>query len=111
MLPAICSGQYQQFKKGILVNQRQGHGRVKARSNRRATVAQIAEKIHAGSDRKVSEAQFVAYEAAYLQTKHDCTTECVLLLPVKHRQAGGGSMFYGEIFQQGNAPCHKTKMV
>ena len=36
-------------------------------SNRRATVAQIAEKAHAGSERKASEhsaLQFVAYGAA-----------------------------------------------
>ena len=62
------------------MNQRQGHGRPRltdargerrlarvVRSNRRATVAQIAQEVNAGSDRKVSEYtvhQFVAYGAA-----------------------------------------------
>ncbi|ROK23398.1 hypothetical protein DPX16_16442, partial [Anabarilius grahami] len=51
-----------------VVNRRQGHGRPRltdargerrlarvVRSNRRATVAQIAQEVNAGSDRKVSE--------------------------------------------------------
>ncbi|KAK3531747.1 hypothetical protein QTP70_027293, partial [Hemibagrus guttatus] len=55
-------------KEGTVVNRRQGHGRSRlidargerrlarvVRSNRRATVAQIAEEVNAGSDRKVSE--------------------------------------------------------
>ncbi|ROL52927.1 hypothetical protein DPX16_8490 [Anabarilius grahami] len=62
------------------VNRRQGHGRPRlidacgerrlarvVRSNRRATVAQIAPEVNAGSDRKVSEYtehQFVEYGAA-----------------------------------------------
>ncbi|KAK3544763.1 hypothetical protein QTP86_026782, partial [Hemibagrus guttatus] len=60
---------YQKWsKEGTVVNQRQGHGRPRLtdargerrlarviRSNRRATVAQIAEEVNAGSDRKVSE--------------------------------------------------------
>ncbi|KAK3536469.1 hypothetical protein QTP86_013796, partial [Hemibagrus guttatus] len=60
---------YQKWsKEGTVVNQRQGHGRPRLidargelrlarviRSNRRATVAQIAEELNAGSDRKVSE--------------------------------------------------------
>ena len=61
-------------------NRRQGHGRPRlidargerklarmVRSNRRATVAQIAQEVNAGSDRKVSEysaLQFVVYGAA-----------------------------------------------
>uniref|UniRef100_A0A8P4K6M0 Transposable element Tc1 transposase n=1 Tax=Dicentrarchus labrax TaxID=13489 RepID=A0A8P4K6M0_DICLA len=62
-------GIYQMWsKEGKAVNRRQGHGRPRlidahgerrlacvVRSNRRATVAQIAEKVNAGSDRKVSE--------------------------------------------------------
>ncbi|KAK3541582.1 hypothetical protein QTP86_032828 [Hemibagrus guttatus] len=60
---------YQKWsKEGTVVNQRQGHGRPRLidvrgerrlarviRSNRRATVVQIAEEVNAGSDRKVSE--------------------------------------------------------
>ncbi|KAK3549271.1 hypothetical protein QTP70_034482 [Hemibagrus guttatus] len=60
---------YQKWaKEGTVVNQRQGHGRLSLtdergerrlarviRSNRRATVVQIAEEVNAGSDRKVSE--------------------------------------------------------
>ncbi|KAE8297395.1 Transposable element Tcb1 transposase Transposable element Barney transposase [Larimichthys crocea] len=60
---------YQQWsKEGTAVNRRQGHGRPRlidargerklarvVQSNRQATVAQIAEKVNAGSDRKVSE--------------------------------------------------------
>ncbi|KAK3527356.1 hypothetical protein QTP86_021934, partial [Hemibagrus guttatus] len=60
---------YQKWsKEGTVVNRRQGHGRTRLidvrgeqrltrviRSNRRATVAQIAEEVNAGSDRKVSE--------------------------------------------------------
>ncbi|KAK3514127.1 hypothetical protein QTP70_005127 [Hemibagrus guttatus] len=57
---------YQKWsKEGTVVNRRQGHGRPRLidargdgrlarviRSNRRATVAQIAEEVNAGSDRK-----------------------------------------------------------
>ncbi|ROL51811.1 hypothetical protein DPX16_19330 [Anabarilius grahami] len=57
---------YQKWsKEGTVVNQRQGHGRPRlidsrverrlahvVRSNRRATVAQIAQEVNAGSDRK-----------------------------------------------------------
>uniref|UniRef100_A0A8P4G4M8 Transposable element Tcb1 transposase n=1 Tax=Dicentrarchus labrax TaxID=13489 RepID=A0A8P4G4M8_DICLA len=60
---------YQKWsKEGKVVNRRQGQGRPRlidargerrlarvVQSNRRATVAQIAEKVNAGSDRKVSE--------------------------------------------------------
>ncbi|KAK3527517.1 hypothetical protein QTP86_024291 [Hemibagrus guttatus] len=60
---------YQKWsKEGTVVNRRQGHGRPRLidargerrlarviRSNRRATVTQIAEEVNAGSDRKVSE--------------------------------------------------------
>ncbi|ROL46976.1 hypothetical protein DPX16_20628 [Anabarilius grahami] len=60
---------YQKWsKEGTVVNWRQGHGRPwlidargerrlarVVRSNRRATVAQIAQEVNAGSDRKVSE--------------------------------------------------------
>ncbi|ROL49569.1 hypothetical protein DPX16_15895 [Anabarilius grahami] len=60
---------YQKWsKEGTVVNRRQGHGRPRlidargerrlvrvVRSNRRATVAQIAQEVNAGSDRKVSE--------------------------------------------------------
>ncbi|ROL41713.1 hypothetical protein DPX16_9304 [Anabarilius grahami] len=60
---------YQKWsKEGTVVNRRQGHGRPRlidargerrlarvVRSNRRATVAQTAQEVNAGSDRKVSE--------------------------------------------------------
>ncbi|ROL55513.1 hypothetical protein DPX16_8361 [Anabarilius grahami] len=53
---------YQKWsKEGTVVNWRQGHGRTRLsegwpiRSNRRATGAQIAPEVNAGSDRKVSE--------------------------------------------------------
>ncbi|ROL53358.1 hypothetical protein DPX16_20468 [Anabarilius grahami] len=60
---------YQKWsKEGTVVNRRQGHGRPRlidargerrlvrvVRSNRRATVAQIAQEVNAGSDRMVSE--------------------------------------------------------
>ncbi|KAK3530727.1 hypothetical protein QTP86_034625, partial [Hemibagrus guttatus] len=60
---------YQKWsKERTVVNRRQGHGRPRlidahverrlarvVRSNRRATVAQIAEEVNSGSDRKVSE--------------------------------------------------------
>ncbi|ROL43997.1 hypothetical protein DPX16_10281 [Anabarilius grahami] len=65
---------YQKWsKEGIVVNRRQGHGQPRltdARgetSYRRATLAQTAQEVNAGSDRKVSEysaSQFVAYGAA-----------------------------------------------
>ncbi|KAK3518482.1 hypothetical protein QTP70_001415 [Hemibagrus guttatus] len=68
-LVSVCSGQYLSngIKEGTVVNRRQGHGRPRLidargerrlgrviRSNRRATVAQIAEEVNAGSDRKGS---------------------------------------------------------
>ncbi|ROL53338.1 hypothetical protein DPX16_20448 [Anabarilius grahami] len=56
------------LKEGTVVNRQQGHGRPRltdargerrlarvVRSNRRATVAQVAQEVNAGSDRKVSE--------------------------------------------------------
>ncbi|ROL52456.1 hypothetical protein DPX16_6140 [Anabarilius grahami] len=60
---------YQKWsKEGAVVNRQQGHGRPRVidacgkrrldralRSNRRATVAQTAQEVNAGSDRKVSE--------------------------------------------------------
>ncbi|ROL53281.1 hypothetical protein DPX16_20920 [Anabarilius grahami] len=60
---------YQKWsKEGTVVNRRQGYGRPRlidargerrlalvVRSNRRALVAQIAQEVNAGSDRKVSE--------------------------------------------------------
>lgn len=65
---AVVSTYQKWSKEGKAVNRRQGHGRPRlidargeqklarvVRSNRRATVAQIAEKVNAGSDRKVSE--------------------------------------------------------
>lgn len=54
---SFCSNQYLSKE----VNHRQGHGMPKltdahvVQSNRRSTVAQIAEKVYAGSDRKMSE--------------------------------------------------------
>ncbi|KAK3528007.1 hypothetical protein QTP86_013117 [Hemibagrus guttatus] len=69
---------YQKWsKEGTVVNRQQGHGRSGLigerrlarviRSNRRATVAQIAEELNTGSDRKVSE-----------YTVHDSTPLTVL---------------------------------
>ncbi|MBN3306880.1 MYH16 protein, partial [Amia calva] len=65
---AVVSTYQKWSKEGKAVNRRQGHGRPRltdargerrlacvVRSNRRATVAQIAEKVNAGSDRKMSE--------------------------------------------------------
>ncbi|KAI1887120.1 hypothetical protein AGOR_G00202860 [Albula goreensis] len=65
---AVVSTYQKWYKEGKAVNRRQGHGRPRlidargerrlarvVRSNRRATVAQIAKKVNAGSDRKVSE--------------------------------------------------------
>ncbi|KAK3555069.1 hypothetical protein QTP86_007979 [Hemibagrus guttatus] len=64
-LSAVVSIYQKWSKEGTVVNRRQGHGRPRlidargerrlarvVRSNRRATVAQIAEKVNAGSDRK-----------------------------------------------------------
>lgn len=65
---AVVSTFQRWSKQGRLVNQRQGHGRPRlidecgerrlarlVHSNKKATVAQIAEEVNAGSDRKVSE--------------------------------------------------------
>ncbi|ROL54964.1 hypothetical protein DPX16_1836 [Anabarilius grahami] len=65
---AVVSIYQKCFKEGTVVNRRQGHGRTRliesrgerrlarvVRSNRRAPVAQIAQEVNAGSDRKVSE--------------------------------------------------------
>ncbi|KAK3574399.1 hypothetical protein QTP86_006621 [Hemibagrus guttatus] len=62
---AVVSIHQKWSKVGTVVNRRQGHGRPRLtdaqgerrlahvfRSNRRATVAQIAEEVNAGSDRK-----------------------------------------------------------
>ncbi|KAK3546987.1 hypothetical protein QTP86_007916 [Hemibagrus guttatus] len=64
---AVVSTYQKWSKEGTVVNRRQGHGRPRlidargerrlarvVRSKRRATVAQIAEEVNAGSDRKVS---------------------------------------------------------
>ncbi|KAK3570099.1 hypothetical protein QTP86_010970 [Hemibagrus guttatus] len=63
------------FFEGTVVNRRQGHGRPRLidaceerrlarviRSNRRATVAQIAEELNVGPDRKVSE--YTVYDSS-----------------------------------------------
>lgn len=65
---AVVSTFQRWSRQGRLVNRRQGHGRPRlidergerrlarlVQSNRRATVAQIAQEVNAGSDRKVSE--------------------------------------------------------
>ncbi|ROI15445.1 hypothetical protein DPX16_12997 [Anabarilius grahami] len=65
---AVVSMYQKWSREGTVVHQRQGHGRPRlidargerrlvrvVRSNRRATVAQIAPEVNAGSDRKVSE--------------------------------------------------------
>ncbi|KAK3533020.1 hypothetical protein QTP70_006231 [Hemibagrus guttatus] len=64
---AVVSVYQKWSKEGTVVNWRQGHGRPRLidtrgerrlarviRSNRRATVAQIAEDVNAGSDRKAT---------------------------------------------------------
>ncbi|KAK3505544.1 hypothetical protein QTP70_020619, partial [Hemibagrus guttatus] len=88
-------------KEGTVVKQQQGHGLPRlieeqrlarvVRSNRRATVAQIAEEVNAGSERK------------HLP-KH-CCRPCT---PFK-----GETLFPDGcgLFQQDNAPCHKAEMV
>ncbi|KAK3553370.1 hypothetical protein QTP70_003533 [Hemibagrus guttatus] len=71
-------------KEGTVVNQRQGHGRPRLacviQSNRRATVAQIAEEVNAGSDRKVSE-----------YTVHDSVGSAALITPVLRKQNPAGA--------------------
>ncbi|KAL0157260.1 hypothetical protein M9458_048506, partial [Cirrhinus mrigala] len=62
---AVVNVYQKRYKEGTVVNQRQGHGRSRVfgacgkqrlarvvRSNRRATVAQIAQEVNAGSDEK-----------------------------------------------------------
>jgi len=75
---------YQKWsKEGTVVNRRQGHGRPRlidargerrlarvVRSNRRATVAQIAQEVNAGSDRKVSE--YTVHHSLLHMGLHSC---------------------------------------
>ncbi|KAK3565499.1 hypothetical protein QTP86_010884 [Hemibagrus guttatus] len=77
---------YQKWsKEGTVVNRRQGHGRSRhidarmerrlarvVRSNRRATVAQIAEEVNAGSDRKGSEYTVQDGSGLFWQQKGSC---------------------------------------
>ena len=90
---------YQKWsKEGTVVNRRQGHGRPRlidargerrlarvVRSNRRATVAQIAQEVNAGSDRKVSE--YTVHHSFLHMGLHSCRPVRVpMLTPVHHRK-------------------------
>ncbi|KAK3553533.1 hypothetical protein QTP70_004166 [Hemibagrus guttatus] len=93
---------YQKWhKEGTVVNWRQGHGRPRlitaceerrlarvVRYNRRATVAQIAEEVNAGSDRKESE--YTVHHSSLRMVLHSCRPVRVpMLTPVhlkKHQQ-------------------------
>ncbi|ROI69383.1 hypothetical protein DPX16_14323 [Anabarilius grahami] len=70
-------------KEGTVVNRRQGHGRPRlsdargerrlsrvVRSNRRATGAQTAQEVNAGSDRKVSE--YTVHHSLLCMELHSC---------------------------------------
>jgi len=87
---------YQKWsKEGTVVNRRQGHGltdecgerrlaRV-VRSNRRATVAQIAREVNAGSDRKVSE--YTVHHSLLRMGLYSCRPVRVpMLTPGHHRK-------------------------
>ena len=80
-----------------MVNRRQGHGRPRltdargeqrlacvVRSNRRATVAQIAQEINAGSDRKVSEN--TVHRSLLRMGLHSCRPVRVPMLTPVHRR-------------------------
>ncbi|KAK3536143.1 hypothetical protein QTP70_031330 [Hemibagrus guttatus] len=79
---------YQKWsKEGTVVNRRQGHGRPRQRwqRNRRATVAQTAEEVNAGSDRKVSE--YTMHHSLLHMGPHSRRPVRVpVLTPVHHRK-------------------------
>ena len=89
---------YQKWsKEGTVVNRRQGHGRPRlidargerrlarvVRSNRRATVAQIAQEVNAGSDRKVSE--YTVHHSLLRMELHSCRPVRVPMLTPVHRR-------------------------
>ncbi|TMZ23716.1 hypothetical protein EMF65_34440 [Klebsiella pneumoniae] len=89
---------YQKWsKEGTVVNRRQGHGRPRlidargerrlacvVRSNRRATVAQIAQEVNAGSDRKVSE--YTVHHSLLHMGLHSCRPVRVPMLTPVHRR-------------------------
>ena len=89
---------YQKWsKEGTVVNRRQGHGRPRlidargerrlarvVRSNRRATVAQIAQEVNAGSDRKVSE--YTVHHSLLRMGLHSCRPVRVPMLTPVHRR-------------------------
>jgi len=86
----VCSGHY--LSKVVQgrnsVNQRQGHGLIDARGERRlacvvrsirwATVAQTAQEVNAGSDRKVSE--YTVHRSLLRMGLHSCRSVRVLML-------------------------------
>ena len=92
---------YQKWsKEGTVVNRRQGHGRTQqrltcvVRSNRRATVAQIAQEVNAGSDRKVSE--YTVNHSLLRMWLHS-----IYMAPgctMGRSQAGGGSVMLWAMF-------------
>ncbi|ROI60076.1 Adhesion G protein-coupled receptor E4 [Anabarilius grahami] len=81
-------------KEGTVVNRRQGHGRVRlidsrrltrvVRSIRRATGAQIAQEVNAGSDRKVSE--YIVHHSLLRMELHSRRPVRVPMLSPVHRQ-------------------------
>ncbi|ROJ44626.1 Zinc transporter ZIP11 [Anabarilius grahami] len=84
-------------KEGTVVNRRQGHGRPRlidargerrlahvVRFNRRATVAQIAQEVNAGSDRKVSE--YTVHHSLLCLGLHRCRPVRVPMLTPVHRR-------------------------
>ncbi|ROL41563.1 hypothetical protein DPX16_6961 [Anabarilius grahami] len=115
---------YQKWsKEGTVVNRRQGHGRPRfidargerrlarvVRSNRRTTVAQIAQEVNAGSDRKVSE--YTVHHSLLRMGLHSRRPvrvpmlTCASLTWGTHgtrmhygkRQAGGGSVMLWAMF-------------
>ncbi|ROL53769.1 Transposable element Tcb1 transposase [Anabarilius grahami] len=95
---AVVSIYQKCFKEGTVVNRRQGHGRPRlidargerrlarvVQSNRRATVAQIAQEVNAGSDRKVSE--YTVYTVYRIHSASHCRpVRAPMLTPDHHRK-------------------------
>ncbi|ROL41697.1 hypothetical protein DPX16_9288 [Anabarilius grahami] len=84
-------------KEGTVVNRQQGHGQSRftdargerrlareVRSNRRATVAQIAQEVNAGSDRKVSE--YTVHHSLLRMELHNRRPVRVPMLTPVHRR-------------------------
>ncbi|KAK3518741.1 hypothetical protein QTP70_010398 [Hemibagrus guttatus] len=93
---------YQKWsKEGTVVNRRQGHGRPRlidaggeqrlarvVRSNRQATVAQIAKEVNAGSDRKMQEINLMISSQASVQS----AVRLELLLAKETQRNNGDSL-------------------